>query len=127
MIPILNYNINEYLSLFELPVKIEFDKYMNENIKVLGGNLDNVSYYCFSEGEKKRIDMSILLSFIAIKKSLATWNCNLLVIDELFDSSIDEAGLSKLIDSMNNMITDENNLGIYIISHRLKKEYFSLI
>jgi len=125
MIPILNYNINEYLTLFELPIVIKFDKFMEENIKVVNIGLENVSYYCFSEGEKKRIDMSILLSFIAIKKSLATWNCNLLVIDELFDSSIDEVGLEKLIESMNNMIDDENNLGIYIISHRLKKEYFS--
>jgi len=125
MIPILNYNINEHLKLFELSVTISFDKFMNENIKVLGSTTENVSYYCFSEGEKKRIDMSILLSFIAIRKSLANWNCNLLAIDELLDSSIDEIGLAKLIESMKKMITDTNHLAIYIISHRLKKEYFS--
>jgi len=125
MIPILNLNINDYLKLFKLPVTIKFNKYMEETITVLGNGLMDVSYYSFSEGEKKRIDMAILLSFIAIKKSLAVWNCNLLIIDELLDSSIDDDGLDQLIDSINNMITDENGLGVYIISHRLKKEYFS--
>lgn len=125
MIPILNHNINEYLTLFELPMFIEFDKYMKETIKIINNKSDNTSYYCFSEGEKRRIDMSILLSFISIKKSLSMWNCNLLIIDELFDSSIDEIGLQKIIDSLNNMINNKNKLGIYIISHRIKKEYFS--
>tara|TARA_Y100000310_G_scaffold128918_1_gene128080 strand:+ start:3897 stop:5669 length:1773 start_codon:yes stop_codon:yes gene_type:complete len=124
MIPILNYNINKYLQLFELPISLKFDKFMNETIKARNYVSDKVSYYCFSEGEKKKIDMSILLSFIAIKKAISSWNCNLLVIDELLDSSIDEDGLEKLLESMENMIDDDNNLGIYIISHRFKKEFF---
>lgn len=125
LIPILNYNINQYLQLFELPVALEFDKFMEVNIQSLNTHTNNVSYYCFSEGEKKRIDMSILLSFIGVTKSIANWNCNLLIIDELLDSSIDEDGLSKLLESLENMINELENLGIYIISHRLKKEYFN--
>lgn len=124
IIQILNYNINEYLKLFELPINIKFDKYMNENIKLFDNNSDNISYNSFSEGEKKRIDISILLSFISIRKILANWNCNLIVIDEILDTSIDEIGLTKLIECMKKMI-NENQLGIYIVSHRLKKEYMS--
>lgn len=123
LIPILNYNINEYLRLFDLSVSIEFDKFMEVIIKTLNGHGEDESYYAFSEGEKKRIDMAILLSFIGVTKSLANWNCNLLVIDELLDSSIDDDGLEKLIESLESMVNDSGNLGVYIISHRMKKEY----
>jgi ABC-type Mn2+/Zn2+ transport system ATPase subunit len=75
----------------------------------------------FSEGEKKRIDMSILLAFINVTKSISNWNCNLLIIDELLDSSIDDKGLDKLMECLKNL---DKNLCMYIISHRLKKEYF---
>jgi DNA repair exonuclease SbcCD ATPase subunit len=124
LIPILNYNINEYLKLFEIPIVIEFDKYMEAQIKDLRTYTEDVSYYSFSEGEKKRIDMSILLSFISVTKSISNWNCNLLIIDELLDSSIDEKGLDKLLLSLETMIQNITNFGIYIISHRLRKEYF---
>lgn len=123
LIPILNYNINEYLKLFDLSVVIEFDKFMEASIKILNGYEENASYYGFSEGEKKRIDMAILLSFIGVTKSIADWNCNILVIDELLDSSIDKEGLDTLLDSLKSMIKSIGNLGVYIISHRMEKEY----
>jgi len=123
LIPVLNKSVNYYLDLFEIPILIEFDKSMSDTITTLTGS-KNVSYYSFSEGEKKKIDMSILLSFIDVTKKIANWNCNLLIIDELLDSSIDEDGLDKLLNSLSLMIDDNSSeIGIYIISHRLKSNY----
>jgi len=122
LIPILNKNINDYLTLFELPINLQFDEFMEETIKSAGMSESDFSYYSFSEGEKKRIDMAILLSFITITKTLANWNCNLLIIDELLDSAIDENGLEKLLKSLKNMTYDSDTC-IYIISHRLQQEY----
>ena len=123
LIPILNCKINEYIKLFELPVIIQFDELMNEKITNLENLRGEISYYAYSEGEKKRIDMSILLSFISITKIISNWNCNLLMIDELLDSAIDEGGLEKLVGSLKNMTYDSKDLCIYIISHRLQQEY----
>jgi DNA repair exonuclease SbcCD ATPase subunit len=120
MIPLLNTKINEYLQLFEIPIVLMFDEYMNETITSYTKR-DDISYYANSEGEKKRIDISILLSFINITKLISNWNCNLLVIDELLDGAIDEDGLDKLVSCLKTMVTD-NNMDVYIISHRLFKE-----
>ena len=62
--------------------------------------------------------MAILLSFIKITKYLANWNCNLLIVDELLDSSIDEAGLEKLLMSLRTVALEAKNQSIVIISHR---------
>ncbi len=89
-------------------------------------NLRNdIPYFSYSEGEKKRIDMAILLSFIDITKTISNWNCNLLIIDELLDGAMDETGLEKLVHSLKNMTYDIKGLGIYIISHRLQQDYAS--
>jgi DNA repair exonuclease SbcCD ATPase subunit len=125
LVPILNSKINEYIKLFELPSIIKFDEFMNETITNVENLNNNISYYSYSEGEKKRIDMSILLSFINITKNISNWNCNLLIIDELLDSAIDEAGLEKLVGSLKNMTYDNKSLCIYIISHRIQQEYSS--
>lgn len=123
LIPILNTKVNEYIKLFELPVILHFDELMNEKITNLENLRSEISYYAYSEGEKKRIDMSILLSFISITKIISNWNCNLLIIDELLDSAIDEGGLEKLVGSLKNMSYDSKDLSIYIISHRLQQDY----
>ena len=123
LIPILNKNVNDYLTLFELPIYIEFDNSMTDSIKSISNFNESVNYLSFSEGEKKKIDMAILLSFIDVTKKIANWNCNLLVIDELLDSSIDDIGLDRLLQSLDNMVDDSPELGVYIISHRFKQEY----
>jgi DNA repair exonuclease SbcCD ATPase subunit len=125
LVPILNNKINEYLRLFELPVLLQFDEFMNEKITNLNNLQKEVSYFSYSEGEKKRFDMSILLAFISITKIISNWNTNILMIDELVDSAIDENGLNKLISSLKNMRHDNQNLCIYIISHRLQQDYNS--
>lgn len=126
MIPILNAKINEYLKVFDMPVMIEFDEFMNEKITNLENLRTNISYYSYSEGEKKRIDMSILLSFISITKVICNWNCNLLVIDELLDGAMDEKGLDKLVSSLKAMTADVDSLCVYIISHRLQQDYYEM-
>ena len=123
LIPVLNKSVNYYLNIFELPIYIEFDNAMKDNIKTSANFNSTVNYMSFSEGEKKKIDMAILLSFIDVTKKIANWNCNLLIIDELLDSSIDDNGLEKLLESLEKMVLGDKNLGIYIISHRFKLEY----
>lgn len=123
LIPVLNKSVNYYLNIFELPIYIEFDNAMKDNIKTSTNFNSSVSYMSFSEGEKKKIDMAILLSFIDVTKKIANWNCNLLIIDELLDSSIDDDGLEKLLESLEKMVINDKNLGVYIISHRFKAEY----
>jgi len=123
LIPVLNKSINHYLNIFELPVYIEFDNTMKDSIKTTTNFNSIVKYASFSEGEKKKIDMAILFSFIDVTKKIANWNCNLLVIDELLDSSIDDNGLEKLLESLERMSAEDSEMGIYIISHRFKSEY----
>jgi len=123
LIPVLNKSINYYLNIFGLSVYIEFDSSMKDNIKTTTNFNSALSYFSFSEGEKKKIDMAILLSFIDVTKKVANWNCNLLIIDELLDSSIDEEGLEKMLESLDKMVNADNDMGIYIISHRFKADY----
>jgi len=123
LIPVLNKSVNYYLNIFELPIYIEFDNSMKDNIKTSTNFNTHVNYMSFSEGEKKKIDMAILLSFIDVTKKIANWNCNLLVFDELLDSSIDDNGLEKLLESLEKMVHENDGLGAYIISHRFKNEY----
>lgn len=116
LIPVLNQKVNEYLDLFDLPVTITFDEYMNETINTLKDN--DVSYMTFSDGEKKRIDIAILLSFIDTTKLISNWGCNLIIFDELFDNSTDSDGLDKILDAIKEMLYHDSELSIYIISHR---------
>jgi DNA repair exonuclease SbcCD ATPase subunit len=118
LVPILNAKINEYLNLFDLPVNISFDETMKDTISAIGTNEKDISYMAFSEGEKKRIDIAILLSFIGVTKSISNWNCNILVFDEILDSATDIDGLEKLLTSIKEMSTNDPKLCSYVISHR---------
>jgi len=116
--PLLNAKVNEYLELFGLPIILEFDELMEESITTVNRR-DETPYMGFSEGEKKRIDISILLSFIEITKSISNWNCNLLVMDEILDTSIDKVGLDAIITGIEKMKRHNPKLCIYIISHKV--------
>lgn len=118
LVPILNAKINEYLNLFDLPVNISFDETMKDTISAIGTNEKDISYMAFSEGEKKRIDIAILLSFIGVTKSISNWNCNILVFDEILDSATDIDGLEKLLTSIKEISTNDPKLCSYVISHR---------
>lgn len=118
LLPILNAKVNHYLNQFELPLTFTFDDTLNATIT--RGRYD-MSYEMFSCGEKQRIDMSILLSFFDISKSISNWSCSVLFLDEVLDSGVDGSGLSNFISVLNNIVHAENteDLGVYLISHKL--------
>jgi len=118
LVPILNMKINEYLDMFEINIKVEFDDGLYETISIPGTSEKNVNYLSFSEGEKKRIDVAILLSFIDTTKIVSNWNCNLLYFDEILDNATDNEGLDKLLTAIKEMTLKDNRLCSYIISHR---------
>ena len=119
IIPVLNTSINEYLKKFELPVKIKFNDSMEASIVHFRNPTKEVDFNSFSEGQKKRIDLAILFSFIDVVKTVCNWNCNLFMIDELLDTSIDEKGLDKVLDIINDMVRQYSTC-VYIISHRIQ-------
>ena len=117
LLPILNSKINHYLNKFEMAVTLEFDAYMNETIKTGKFKQD---YNQFSGGERCRIDMAILLSFFEISKIISNWSCSILIVDEVFDSGVDQSGIEQFISTLYNIVSEENkDLGIYLVSHKL--------
>lgn len=118
LIPILNSMINDTLSKFDLPVTINFDETMQEKISMIGGSEKDISYNSFSEGEKKRIDVAILLAFISTMKKISNWNCNVIIFDEILDGATDSEGLEKLLTSIKELTLNDNQVGAYVISHR---------
>jgi len=118
LVPVLNAKINEQLNIFDLPVVINFNENMEESIDIVGSSEKGVSYMSFSEGEKKRIDIAILLSFISTMKTISNWNCNLLVFDEILDSATDADGLEKLLGSIKEITLKDSNICSYVVSHR---------
>jgi DNA repair exonuclease SbcCD ATPase subunit len=127
LIPILNTKVNDYIDKFDIPIKLEFDEFMNESISTFAGKYKDIAYSSFSDGEKKRIDTAILLSFIETTKSITNWNCNLLMLDEILDTSLDTEGFEKLFDGVKEMRYNNNDLCIYVISHRIPAEYFDRV
>lgn len=116
---ILNKNVCEYLTKFEMPIQIKFDETMQETISE---NEETTSYSAYSGGERCRIDMSILLSFFNISRIISNWSCNLLFIDEILDNGVDDSGLEQFIATLYNIIADnKKQLGIYIVSHKLNE------
>lgn len=118
LVPILNMKINEYLDMFEIPIQVNFDDGLYETISITGTSEKDINYSSFSEGEKKRIDVAILLSFIDTTKIISNWNCNLLYFDEILDNATDADGLDKLLTAIKEMTVKDERLCSYIISHR---------
>jgi hypothetical protein len=118
LLPLLNSYINKYLERFEMPFAFQFNELLEEKIITIAGKNVDVSYASCSEGEKKRIDISIMLSFIDIIKTISNWDCNLLFIDELLDSAVDSDNLKLIIDAIKQMAIENKSECIYVISHR---------
>lgn len=125
LIKILNKSVNEYLNKFELKnTTIEFDETMAETMTT---NLVPRTYSSYSSGERTRIDMSILLAFFDISRQISNWSCNLLFIDELFDSGVDASGIACFVNTLKEMTKDKGHkLCIYIISHKIGDLYIEL-
>jgi DNA repair exonuclease SbcCD ATPase subunit len=112
-IPVINKLINKYLSEFDLFVEFNLDEQFNEVIK--SRYKDDFSYASFSEGEKQKIDLSILFAWRAVAKLRNSLSTNLLILDEVFDSSLDGNAADDLLRILQNISKDSN---VFIISHR---------
>ena len=111
-LPVMNKLINKYLNSMEFYVNFTLDENFNETIK--SRYRDDFSYASFSEGEKMRIDLALLFTWRAIAKMKNSTNTNLLILDEIFDSSLDGAGTDEFLKILNTL-TKEN---VFVISHK---------
>lgn len=112
-LPFMNKYINKFLTSMDFFTQFTLDEEFNEVIK--SRYRDEFSYMNFSEGEKMRIDLALLLAWREIAKIKNSVNCNLLILDEVFDSSLDSMGIDELM-KLINTVSDKSN--IYIISHK---------
>lgn len=112
-IPIMNRLINKYLASLEFFVNFELDEEFNETIK--SRYRDVFSYANFSEGEKMRVDLALLFTWRAIAKMKNSINTNLLILDEVFDASLDSTGCDEFLKLLHDL-GDETN--VFVISHK---------
>ena len=112
-LPAMNKLINKYLSAMDFFVKFDLDESFNEKIR--SRFRDEFTYASFSEGEKMRIDLAILFTWRQIAKMKNSVNTNLLILDEIFDSSLDVAGTDYFLSVMNQLGENSN---VFVISHK---------
>jgi len=113
-IPKMNELINNYLIQFDLYVNFTLDENFKATIK--SRYRDNFSYDSFSQGEKLRINLSIMLAWKEIAKLKNSINTNLLILDETLDGALDGVGVTDLVKALRNLDGEKNN--IFVISHR---------
>ena len=112
-LPIMNKLINKYLASMDFFVSFNLDENFNETIK--SRHRDEFTYDSFSEGEKMRIDLALLFTWRTIAKMKNSINTNLLILDEVFDSSLDANGTEEFLSIINNLGGKQN---VFIISHK---------
>ena len=112
-LPVMNTLINKYLQELEFYVNFNLDDTFNETIK--SRFRDEFSYASFSEGEKMRIDLALLFTWREVAKLKNSVNTNILILDEIFDSSLDGNGTADFINILRT-VTDGNN--VFVISHK---------
>jgi len=112
-VPVMNKLINKYLAAMDFFVDFQLDESFNETIK--SRFRDVFSYASFSEGEKLRIDLALLFTWRAVSKLRNSVSTNLLIMDEIMDSSLDNAGTDEFLKIINELTADSN---IFIISHK---------
>ena len=112
-VPIMNKLINKYLAAMDFFVQFELDENFNETIR--SRYRDDFSYASFSEGEKMRIDLSLMFTWRAIAKLRNSASTNLLIMDEVFDSSLDVGGTEEFLKILEGLTGDTNT---FVISHK---------
>lgn len=112
-VPIMNKLINKYLAAMDFFVQFELDEKFNETIR--SRFRDDFSYASFSEGEKMRIDLSLMFTWRAIAKLRNSASTNLLIMDEVFDSSLDAGGTEEFMKILDTLTADTNT---FVISHK---------
>ena len=111
-VPIINNLINQYLQAMDFFVSFHLDEEFNETVK--SRHRDTFNYNSFSEGEKLRIDLALLFTWRTIAKMKNSVNTNLLILDEIFDSSLDQQGTDDFFKIVNKL----KNENVFIISHK---------
>ena len=117
-VPVINKLINKYLSSMDFFVQFELNEEFNETIK--SRFRDEFSYASFSEGEKMRINLAILFTWRSIAKLRNSISTNLLIMDEVFDSSLDSNGTEEFLKIIISLTSDTNT---FIISHKTDQLY----
>jgi DNA repair exonuclease SbcCD ATPase subunit len=112
-LPIINKLINKYLTAMDSFINFNLNENFEESIK--SRHRDDFSYHNFSEGEKMRIDLAILFTWRQIAKLKNSTNTNLLILDEVFDSSLDVGGTEEFLKLMYDIGNDTN---VFVISHK---------
>ena len=124
-VPIMNKLINKYLAAMDFFVQFELDEKFNETIK--SRFRDEFTYASFSEGEKMRIDLALMFTWRAIAKLRNSASTNLLIMDEVFDSSLDTSGTEEFMKILDTLAQDTNT---FVISHKgdqLYDKFYSVI
>ena len=116
-VPVINDLTNKYLQILDFFVHFELDESFNETIR--SRYRDAFSYDSFSEGEKQRIDLSLLFPWRQIAKMKNSVSTNLLILDETFDSSLDDDGVDNLMKIIETLKEDTN---VFVISHKSELE-----
>jgi DNA repair exonuclease SbcCD ATPase subunit len=112
-LPVMNTLINKYLAIMDTYIKFELDESFNETIK--SRFRDEFTYASFSEGEKRKLDVAILFAWRQIARLKNSVNTNLLIMDEIADSSLDDTATESLLTMINSLESDTN---VFVISHR---------
>jgi len=112
-LPFINQQVNRYLQMMDFYINFNLDEEFNESIK--SPIHENFSYSSFSEGEKMRVDLSLLFTWREVARVKNSVNTNLLIMDEVFDSSLDGFGTDEFLKIIRYVIKDAN---IFVISHK---------
>jgi len=112
-LPVMNRLINQYLQILDFFVSFNLDESFTETIR--SRHRDDFSYASFSEGEKSRINLAILFAWRQIAKMQNSCNTNLLILDEVFDSSLDPDGIDNLLKILTTLDADTS---VFVISHK---------
>ena len=118
-LPVMNKFIRKYLSDLDYPIFFKLDEEFNESIS--SPLYQNYSYSSFSEGQKARIDLSLLLTWREIGKLKNSVNTNLLILDEVFSSSLDESGKECLLSLIRYGLDDNTN--VLVVDHTLSQSF----
>ena len=112
-LPLINQNVNRYLQMMDFYINFNLDEEFNET--VVSPIHERFSYSSFSEGEKMRIDLALLFTWREVARVRNSINTNLLIMDEVFDSSLDGFGTEEFLKIVKYVVKDAN---VFIISHK---------
>ena len=123
-LPLINQQINRYLQMMDFYINFTLNEQFEESVQ--SPIHEDFSYSSFSEGEKSRINLSLLFAWREVAKLKNSVSCNLIIFDEVFDSSLDSAGTEEFLKIIRYVISDAN---IFVISHKggLEDKFESVI